>query len=128
MSRLRCLMFSSLCLLAFSGCSQRKAEVSGTITLDDKPVEAGTITFIPVDGKATTEGGAISDGRYTVHLRPGTMKITISALKLPPGETPSPAANARAQETIPARYNRNSELIFEVKAGKNQKDLDLKKE
>jgi hypothetical protein len=46
--------------------------VSGTITVDGAPVDAGTISMQPVDeGSGSPAGGAIQDGKFQVAARDG---------------------------------------------------------
>jgi hypothetical protein len=52
-------------LLAF-GCGQKSVTVEGTVTLDGSPVEIGTISFVPADGKGPSMGGEVKGGKYRV--------------------------------------------------------------
>jgi hypothetical protein len=121
-----CLLFA----LLFAGCSgETEGTVSGTVRVDGVPVEKGAITFIPADGKTSTSGGEIKDGRYSVHVPVGKMKVSISVpketrkKKLYP--TPDSPEMAMYDESLPARYNSKTELDLDVKSGKNPKDWDL---
>ena len=54
-----------LIALAFlTGCGSGHFPVTGEVTLDDKPVEQGTISFEPTDRQGPTTGGKIVGGKY----------------------------------------------------------------
>ena len=118
-----------LALLALAGCGARESRVSGSVTLNGQPVETGAITFVPVDGKTPTAGGEIKDGRYSVKVPVGTMKVSISAPKVVGKKkiypTPQSPEMPITKEALPARYNDQTELRLDVKPGANQKDWDL---
>ena len=51
----------SLCL----GCGREEIHIAGNVTFDGKPLEEGTIEFIPIEGTAgPSTGGSIRAGRY----------------------------------------------------------------
>ena len=117
-------------LLTLAGCSNNKmADVKGTVTIDKNPIQEGTITFFPEDGKAPTTGGPITKGEYNVKVPVGLMKVSISMgkvvgkKKLYP-DPDSPYAEVK-EEALPAKYNEQSELKLEVTPGTVQKDFDL---
>jgi hypothetical protein len=131
---------SPACGLAFllallSGCGSSdglpRQAVSGRVTLDGKPLEAGSITFDPVDpGKAgaVSAFGAVAGGSYSIPAAtgptPGSYRVAIMASDAgdlpspdaPPGAPPRRPAKSAAP-TIPAKFNTNSTLKAEVKAG-----------
>lgn len=56
----------ALCvLLAGCGSGAKLGRVTGTVSVDGKPVTQGTIMFIPADGKAAV-GSIGPDGHYTL--------------------------------------------------------------
>jgi hypothetical protein len=120
-------------LLALAGCGGGKdAEVSGTVTLNGHPVEEGAITFIPADGQGPTTGGVIKGGQYAVKKVPlGLMKVSISKPRVVGQKALYPGPNSPKQdvtaEDLPAKYNEQTELTFEVKPGSNTKDFPLEK-
>jgi hypothetical protein len=121
-----------LCALLITGCDASKfAEVSGKVTVDGKPVDAGSITFLPLDGMTPTAGGEIKDGKYSVKVPIGQMKVTISVPKAIGKKklyaTPDSPEGTLYAEALPLRYNEKSELTFEVKSGSNDKDWELTK-
>jgi hypothetical protein len=123
-------------LLAFlivlaAGCSDNKTgQVSGTVLVDGQPIEKGAISFVPVDGKGQTAGGEIKDGKYLVpNASPGTMKVEIRYSKVTGtkklyDDEKSPVRNTYG-EGLPEKYHDKTELRFDVKPGKNEKNWDL---
>lgn len=108
------------------------SQVHGTVKFDGSPIEKGTILFATKDTPPVEYGGSIANGQYDAKVPPGTMKVTISSLKATGKkkkayDTPESLVIDEMIEVIPDRYNLQSELQFEVKPGKNQKDWDLKK-
>lgn len=117
-------------LLVLAGCSEPKtAEVSGTVTVDGEPVKRGSISFFPTDGNAPTAGAVIKDGLYSTKVPITAMKVKISAAEGHRQEETVRRARQQGgdvvEEGLPAKYNKDTELTFEVKPGKNQKDWEL---
>ena len=102
------------------------AEVRGLVTLDGKPLETGTITFLANDGTPVA-GGPIKEGLYTRRIPLGTFKVTIRAWRevRRPGIKEIPPIPV-TEVPLPARYNNATELRVEVKAGKNELNFDLR--
>jgi len=74
-------------ILASSGCSgDGTLTISGTVTVDGTPVETGSITFVPVDGKTAVEGAEIKNGAYQAKVPPGEKIVQVRAMKFEPGE------------------------------------------
>jgi hypothetical protein len=108
--------------------------VSGKVTLDGKPLERGTISFLPATQSPTPGMVSIVGGSYSMPkaygLVPGSYKVSISSSDSTgpaekfgdvPGKTPPPP-----KELIPTRYNSDTTLTAEVKQGaSNSFDFDL---
>jgi hypothetical protein len=61
------------------GSDGSKVHVKGDVTLDGKPVDAGSITFTAIDRSHAQAGGKIVHGRYSVdNVAPGKNKILVS--------------------------------------------------
>ena len=125
-------LLTALALAA--GCSQGPAmgDVSGTVTVDGQtPAQGSSITFFPMDGKASSAGALIENGHYTAKVPVGMAKVEIRAPRplggsRPKGGKEGPGAEgALIEESLPAKYNDNSELRLEIKSGKNEKNWDL---
>ncbi|MGQ9662808.1 MAG: carboxypeptidase regulatory-like domain-containing protein [Kiritimatiellia bacterium] len=134
---------------AVSGCGHRGPKmgvVKGKVTLDGQPAANLVVNFSPVEGGINSSGVTAEDGTYVLvsHLGKGAAvgrhRVAITSQRPAAtlgqeGDEDDPnymAAQAYASlrapafvEKIPARYNTNSELIREVKAGENIFDFDL---
>jgi hypothetical protein len=139
--------WSATLLVAVAGCGLAGATIprepiSGTVTFDGHPLEAGTIQFQPAGrAEGVASWGPITAGRFDVARDqgpvPGKYKVAIFSS---PGDRPAggsaeatvpvPRTRDRSARTaaIPARYNALTELTAEVKAGgPNAFTFDLKK-
>jgi hypothetical protein len=118
-------------LLAVAGCSDggKMADVSGTVTVDGKTPEKGSITFIPADGKSQTAGADIIDGKYTARVPVGKAKVEIRVPKVVGKRklynTPDSPYQETMEEVLPAKYNNKTELTFDVQSGSNEKNWEL---
>jgi hypothetical protein len=119
-------------LLALAGCGDgaKTGEVTGTVTIDGQPAESGAVTFIPADGQSPTAGGEIKAGKYTATVPVGVAKVEIRVPKVVGKKklypTPDSPEQPIMQEVLPAKYNDNTELTFDVRPGTNEKNWDLK--
>jgi hypothetical protein len=114
----------ALVVISNAGCSKSGPElapVSGRITLDGKPLEKADVLFQP-GSQPPSSGRTDADGRYVLAYKRGVMgghvgsnsvQITIS-----PDVVPNPP-------NIPARYNYESKLTYEIKSGQNEFNFDL---
>jgi len=138
-----------IALAAIAGCGKRGpylASVTGKVTLDGKPVANAIVTFAPMDGGVASTGITDSDGTYRLgcHLGEGALvgQHRVSVRSQPSDQGGAAGASHDPDEfayragpengspkvfvdPIPARYNDKSELVREVKAGKNVIDLEL---
>ncbi|WP_417391301.1 hypothetical protein [Gimesia sp.] len=125
-----------------SGCSGvskdglERASVSGTVSLDGEPLPEGSIQFIPdidatgqrIHGKAVQ--AVITNGVYSLEAAQGPVvganKILINATrKTGKFQNFDGVKTEIMQQYIPAKYNADSTLRYEVKAGKNTADFSL---
>jgi hypothetical protein len=124
-------------LAGCGGVSYRTAPVSGRVTLDSKPLPGALVQFVPEGGTATAPlpssvGTTDEDGRYTLVLNGGgnapgavvgkhKVMITLGA---------QGGANEAARtfhKQLPARYNRQTELVCDVPAaGRGDADFGLR--
>lgn len=125
------------------GCPGRDyklVNVSGTVTLDDKPLEGGHVTFQPMaEGNNRSPGpGSVGvcdeNGRYSLRtvldeqgavIGKHQVKIRLNAYR----EMPAPVSDVDTQpirEMVPPWYNDNTILEFTVPPkGTDQADFDL---
>jgi hypothetical protein len=122
----------TLFLLYVAGCggSGGRLAVSGTVTYKGVPVEQGSIAFIPTAGKGAY-GASIFKGTFAIPadrgLEPGTYKVMISSTVVegkPPLEPGGPDG-PQPKELIPAKYNSQTTLTREIKAGQAKLAFNL---
>ena len=134
--RLRYLVL--LALFCALGCGGEKvASVSGTVTLDGKPLPNAAVTFQPVgEGSLTPGEGSYArtdnQGRYTLERKGGQKgavvgrhRVEITARIDDGQDKPDQDRRTRAKERVPPRYNTQSTLNFEVKPGENTANFPL---
>jgi hypothetical protein len=117
-------------VFSLAGCrNDSMAELTGTIKVNGQPLEKGSIAFAPVSGKGQTAGGEVTNGNYSVRVGIGVMKVEIRypiiAGKKKDYDAPGGKYYNLYDESLPPKYNNESELTVDVKSGKNQKDFDL---
>ena len=138
-----------MCLVS-SGCGDSGpdlGEVRGKVTMDGQPLANAIVTFTPLEGGRASTGQTNENGEYTLVFAdqegaiPGKHRVRIASTPeaVAPQEEyssddprygqPSTAADytkAGAQrETIPARYNTESNLEEEVTDGENEINFAL---
>ncbi len=116
------------------------APVSGVVTLDGAPVAQAEVVFQPVGGEDNPTPGpssmsrADAEGRYqltTIRNEPGAVvgkhRIVITTPRPPQaGDSDSGFTAPVHKEVIPARYNNDTQLTFEVPAGgTNEANFEL---
>ena len=124
----RPLMGALMCCWLLLGCSGNPnlAEVSGTITLDGKPLPKAMITFTPSSGGATSFGKSNDSGHYRMMFgenEPGAW-IGANKVSIRTGDV-LPDNSGSVPELVPAAYNSNSTLTKDVVAGSNTIDFEL---
>ncbi|MHC2068461.1 hypothetical protein ACYFX5_13435 [Bremerella sp. T1] len=107
--------------------NDNRLAVSGTVTLDGKPLETGRISFVSEQDVANgipPASAEIQDGKYTIDSTPGEKVVKISS-RVETGRdqvTDEPIT----KETIPAKYNKKSELTTTVtEGGENMANFEL---
>ena len=118
-------------LTAGCGSSYSLGTVTGTVTLDGKPLPQATVTFSRGQGRMSV-GTTDEQGRYkllyTVNQQgaePGTHTVSITTqIDAVSGEGDLAAVKGR-KEVLPPRYNEKTELTAEVKRGSNTIDFPL---
>ena len=132
------IVLAALLLCSF-GCGRSngldRAAVAGKVTLDDTPLAAGSITFCPTgDTKGPAAGGTIEDGQYSIAVAKGPVvgrnRVEIHATRKTGRKVQAPMSDRgvltdEIVEAVPARYNSQSTLEMNVKAGDNALDFTL---
>jgi len=123
-------------LMLLAGCGSGRFPVTGEVTFDGKPVEEGTISFEPADGKGPTTGGKIVGGKYEFKGNaaplPGKKTVRIFAARKTGRQvavkytTPKQMVD-EIERYIPDIYNTKTTLSCEVAdRGVNQINFHLK--
>jgi len=115
-----------------AGCGGSGAvPVSGRVTLDDKPLANVHVSFQPIAaGQDKNPGGGSyaitdADGRYSLRLvegdRPGAFagkhRVEITARNESDDDSDRRGRPAKPRVSVPAKFNRNSDLTCEVPSG-----------
>ncbi len=120
---------AALAILAGCGGDAEMADVSGTVSVDGTPAAKGSVAFIPADGKGPTAGCEIVNGQYSAKVPLGTAKVQIRVPKVIGKRklynTPDSPVQETLAEVLPAKYHNKTELTFDVKPGKNEKNWEL---
>ena len=131
----RPIVFLVLCLacLLTVGCRDSGPQlgtVSGTITLEGEPLPNAKVLFQPGPGGSPSEGRTDSNGKYELQYgidKPGALvgehvvRITTYQLERETADGPL----ILTKESVPAKYNEQSELTREVKPGHNELNFEL---
>ena len=143
-------VLAGLGLLATAGCGVddgvgTRYSVSGRVSHRGKPLESGTITFIPEGNQGRIATGSITDGRYDLSTVspgdgafPGKYLVTVVAKEKGDSDA-SPAPNSpgylkriaastkAAKSVVPAKYQapRTSGLARDVEPRSNRFDFEL---
>ena len=116
-------------VVAPSGCGPATGTVSGSVTVDGKPAASGVISFIPADGAGAPVTVDIQGGEYTAQAVAGSKRVQISVpvvigqRKEYNGPT-APLVDI-TEESVPPKYNSETELVFDLKRGANSKDWTI---
>lgn len=122
-----------------AGCADqgpKRIAVTGTVKLDGKPVERGSISFIPPTGSEIPSTSAeIKAGEYVLPAEAGPAigkyRVEVrwsrpTGKKIPVGSPAPPGTMMdEVREAIPAKYNTQSTLEREISPGDETVDFDL---
>ncbi|MGA2258567.1 MAG: hypothetical protein ABSG53_28210, partial [Thermoguttaceae bacterium] len=94
------------------------------------PINKGTITFVPADGRGPTAAEKIKEGQYSARVPPGLYKVQITGFRkvgeerANKGDPNSPMKDI-VEPIVPDRYNVASTLTREIKPGRQEEDFLL---
>lgn len=119
-------------VVGLAGCSRgdrpELGEVTGTVTLDGKPLEGALVAFYPEEGR-TVGGTTDAEGFYEVMYlqgvkgtKVGPNKVEITTSLDPSDEDWRPGKSA---EKVPPWYNVRTTLEANVEPGDNVIDFEL---
>lgn len=137
LARLRPCLLATIALTVTSpGCNRGQFPIHGEVTFNGKPVDDGTISLEPADGKGPTTGGTIAAGKYQLTgdaaPLPGKKLVRISSVrktgrKVRDGFSTTGAMVEEIERYLPDAYNTRSTLFCEVTDhGPAQIDFHLK--
>jgi hypothetical protein len=120
-------------ILFFAGTRPSGPTVTGMVRLDDEPLRAGSIRFVPVKGTSGPDGGSdIHEGKYRIDkgLTVGRYRVEIQGTRKVSGK--------KMRNTVSSEILDNSEeaIVFaaqdqsrevDVGPGPNPRDFDLKR-
>lgn len=129
-------------LVAVSGCGKtERGAVTGHVYLNDRPLIHGTITFQPLARPVCDHPAAwttIEQGRFELPQEKGPglgqCRVEIRSLKQTNRSAPSPVPSADGGpgepiklmiEAVPDRFNKESQLVVEIKGGINSLSFRL---
>lgn len=119
-----------LAAAAAAGCGgSDTVTVSGVVKLDDQPIKDGVINFLPANGQGQTASSVIKDGAFKATMKPGEMKVEVSASKVVGKKKmydtgDSPVVDV-TEEIVPAKYNTKTELKHTAKGASQTVDFLL---
>ena len=110
-----------------------RGAVKGKVTLDGEPLQEGRIMFEPTGGnQGPVAGGSIEGGAYEIGVEKGVVVgknlVRINAIRKTGKKVKSIMSDEMVDETveaIPGKYNTNSTLEKDVRAGDNVLDFEL---
>ena len=112
--------------LLVGGCGTSLSSVSGTVTVDGKPLEKGAISYAPADNQGSPVTADVVSGKYELQVPSGQKFVQISAPvlvgKKKQYEGPDAPYDEFYDESLPPKYNSQTTLKFDVQPGKNTKD------
>jgi hypothetical protein len=128
-SRITLLQVLTLVLVVGCGDNSGRQRISGEVTFQGRPVDQGSIEFLPGPGVASHAGAVIENGRYTIPadkgLLPGLYAIKISWPERQGRPNEVPGVPAGSRDLIPSKYNSKTTLTREVQQGANVIDFHL---
>jgi len=99
-------------------------KVSGTVTLNDKPLANASVSF-ESEGGQVSFGKTDEQGHYEIKYRDGVMGAEVGTNTVRIETVLDAPAGPRYRDPIPAKYNRDTTLTVDVTEGENTHDFAL---
>jgi hypothetical protein len=121
-------------LLAVGCGDSKRAAVNGTVLVDGKPLETGSINFFPAeDTTGPTAGARVDNGKYSIAQQNGVVvgknKVEIRGLRKTGRKIRDPRLGDREMDEmeviIPPEYNVESKMVKTISPGTNTLDFEL---
>ena len=118
-----------VCLLSLAGCSHSDrptlGRVHGRVTMDGEPLKHAGIAFQPAAKGREAHALTDANGEFELKYAPGVQGSGIgnNSVRITTQSSPDPST-----ETVPAKYNRQTTLTFDVQKGDNEANFDLTSE
>jgi hypothetical protein len=119
-----CRLCVMLVLAAFAGCGKSASQIApvhGRVTLDGQPLPHTAVVF-RTPGQSSSGGRTDENGNYELIYKRGLKGAPIGMNHVTILED---TQVTHKPQRVPARYNEESELEREVKAGDNEINFDL---
>jgi hypothetical protein len=119
-------------LLLVVGCSSEATQIkiTGKVSLDEGPINNGTLRLTPVKADGKHGGAIIKDGKFAGEAFPGQYKVEINSsrpAKKQMKQLDGPGSDdPTLEEAIPPKYNLRTELTWDVSLTGSSKDFLLK--
>ena len=126
---LRCGAALLICL-TFAACQSgrvepKKSAVSGTVTLDGKPLSDGGLIYFKTIATGAIDAIDIKNGKYSGSAEPGDRRVEIVVFEIKHVDIDGMKGETKVN-LIPARYNTESTLTATITAnGPNQFPFEL---
>lgn len=122
----------ALTLLSLTtGCGKGLSGVSGTVTLDGKPLKDAFVEFSPASGRPSI-GRTDEEGHYQLEystnktgVEPGEHTVRIGTYQEESIDMKTGEPTAEVAEIVPEKYNRETTLTRQVEPGRNNIDFKL---
>ena len=119
-----------LAALLLAGCAKSNiGVVAGTVSVDGTLAKNGSIAFFPTNRKSSTAGAEIVDGRYSAKVPLGLAKVEIRVPKVVGQkklyDKPDSPVKQVLAESLPRKFNDDTELKLDVQAGNNLQNYEL---
>lgn len=128
--RIACIV-AALATIFFTGCDKGPAvaPVTGVVTQNGEPLNGAMVEFQPDKG-APSYGYTDESGRYEIQYQTNRMGALLGhhyVSVTTEGEVTDPKTDmaVNVPELVPAEYNEETTLEYEVKSGKNTFDINI---
>jgi hypothetical protein len=100
----------AILIMIMTGCGPSYINVSGTVFLDDKPIEGASVTFIPDGPGQPAVGTTDASGRYSLEtnntngLLAGSFKVVVQKIAFTPYDERTGTGGKPLPSPIPKKF------------------------